>query len=428
MTASALAVITAAVQSTKSLYGAVSRYRGRDKTLGRLQDELQDLTKILESLARVIDEEITMLELLQSPIDRCSRVCREFEESMESFWRKSKTSIRDWTKMEFMRGDINEFIEMISGYKSTISVGLGTVNMFVTLPNSRGFANVSPRHAAKISQDVLKQYNEMIQDTVYNLELHLQRIDEKVERFNINSAGSSDLTVDLNDEREVTKQCLRVCEDARHCIESIGIREFSLLQDRSQNNAEDDGDKRFQAQLLTRQALDENRDSFSLIISQLRNRLESLILKNDPSDEKERARLQEDINSSKQCLEVCRVASEVSNQKTYRIGEVIAEGDSDQVVVTTLADLFDIKRAVSQGNSAQLVGSMTDEALRHLTERRYSSRFGSHTQKSAPAGSSTSDLPSINKTKNQPTGLCPRNKPWRAICGVERKIWQTELE
>lgn len=131
ITASALAVITAAVQSTKSLYDAVSRYRGRDKTLGRLQDELQDLTKILDALKQVVDAEASMLELLHGPIDRCSKICGEFEESMESFWRKSKTGIRDWAKMEFMRGDINEFIDIISGYKSTISVGLGTINMFV---------------------------------------------------------------------------------------------------------------------------------------------------------------------------------------------------------------------------------------------------------------------------------------------------------
>lgn len=55
---------------------------------------------------------------------------------------------------------------------------------------------------------------------------------------------------------------------------------------------------------------------------------------------------------------------------------MIADGDSDQVVVTTLADLFDVKKAVSKGNSAQLIGSMTEEALRHLTDKRYSSRFG----------------------------------------------------
>jgi DNA repair ATPase RecN len=134
ITASALAVITAAVQSTKSLYDAVSRYRGRDKTLGRLQDELQDLAKILDALKQVVDAEASMLELLHGPIERCSKMCHEFEQSMESFWRKSKTGIRDWAKMEFMRGDINEFIDIISGYKSTISVGLGTINMFVKSP------------------------------------------------------------------------------------------------------------------------------------------------------------------------------------------------------------------------------------------------------------------------------------------------------
>lgn len=131
ITASALAVIAAAVQSTKSLCDAVSRYRGRDKTLGRLQDELQDLMKILEALKQAVDAETSMLELLHGPIDRCSKICREFEQSMDSFRQKSKTGIRDWAKMEFMRGDINEFIDIISGYKSTISVGLGTINMFV---------------------------------------------------------------------------------------------------------------------------------------------------------------------------------------------------------------------------------------------------------------------------------------------------------
>lgn len=82
--------------------------------------------------------------------------------------------------------------------------------------------------------------------------------------------------------------------------------------------------------------------------------------------------------TSKKCLEVCRVASEVSNRKEYRDGEVIADGESDQVVVNTLAGIFDVKKVSSLGNSAQLVGSMTEEALRDLTEKRkrYNGRFG----------------------------------------------------
>jgi DNA repair ATPase RecN len=133
VTASALTVITAAIQSTKSLYETVRRFNDRDKTLRRLQDELQDLTNILNSLAQATNAEASMLALLQGPIDRCSKVCREFEQSMKAFNGKLKIGFRDWTKLEFMRGDINEFIDTIAGYKSTISVGLGTITMFVAV-------------------------------------------------------------------------------------------------------------------------------------------------------------------------------------------------------------------------------------------------------------------------------------------------------
>ena len=44
---------------------------------------------------------------------------------------KTKTSLKDWIKMEFMRDDNHEFIDVLSSYKSTISVGFGTLTMFV---------------------------------------------------------------------------------------------------------------------------------------------------------------------------------------------------------------------------------------------------------------------------------------------------------
>jgi hypothetical protein len=133
-TASLLAVTTAAVQSTKSLYEAVKRFKDRNKTLRRLENELVDLTNILGSLTQLANAEQSMFILLQGPVERCSLVCREFEQSMEVFKKKTNTGFRDWTKMEFMRGDINEFIDTIAGYKSTISVALGTITMLVALP------------------------------------------------------------------------------------------------------------------------------------------------------------------------------------------------------------------------------------------------------------------------------------------------------
>jgi len=231
----------------------------------------------------------------------------------------------------------------------------------------------------------------MIQDTAYNLEFHLRRIDEKMTLLNIESTDSSVISIDLKDERAVTKQCLRICEDARSYIESLSKRESYLLQEAPQNAAEA---KFFEAQLRTGQTLDENRDAFAETINHLRKRLESLVKGEDPANDDERLRLQSDIIISKQCLDVCKMASEISRQKVYRIGEVIADGDSDQVVVTTLADLFDIKKALSKDSSAQLVGSMTEENLRYLTEKRYSSRFGALVDNSDPteAGAPNSPL------------------------------------
>lgn len=262
------------------------------------------------------------------------------------------------------------------------------------------------RHTTKVSQQVLQEYNEMVQDTAYNLEIHLQRIDEIMERLPTESSNTSDITIDLRDEKEVTKQCLRVCEDAKSYIESLTNRESSLLQEAPQNapqtGAEDYTQQFFEAQLLTRQALDKNRDNFAEIISHLQERLKSQIMNGDPKDDGERLRLQEDINISKQCLEVCKIASEVSRQKIYRVGEAVADGDSDQVVVTTLADLFDVKKALSKGRSAQLVGSMTDDSLRHVADKRYDSRFGAvvgDSDHSDPAKASTTNSHSVLETQ-----------------------------
>jgi hypothetical protein len=132
ITASVLAIATAAVQSVKSLNDTVSRYKGRDKTLQRLQNELEDVSGILDSLKEAIIAEVSISTLLKGPVGRCSEVCQEFEQSMLSFGEKTKTGFRDWAKLEFMRGDINEFIDTISGYKSTIAVGLGIITLYVT--------------------------------------------------------------------------------------------------------------------------------------------------------------------------------------------------------------------------------------------------------------------------------------------------------
>lgn len=230
----------------------------------------------------------------------------------------------------------------------------------------------------------------MIEDTVYSLEVHLQRIDEKIGLPATETTNTFDTSIDLKDERAVTKQCLLICEDAKSYIESLTDREPFLQQETGPECPTDD-QSRFDAHMLTRKVLDENRDRFAALIGRLQGRLESSAPDRTSGDDNERTRLQEDIDNYKQCLEVCKRASdEVYRRKIHNVGEAIADGDSDQVVVTTLADLFDVKKALSRGRSAQLIGSMTDESLRQLSKDRYGSRFRTLANAEADAATSHS--------------------------------------
>ena len=75
--------------------------------------------------------ETSVLAFLEGPTDRYSQACCEFEQSIKVFSGKSKMDFRDWAKIQFMRDNINEFIDIIAVYKSTILVCLDSINMLV---------------------------------------------------------------------------------------------------------------------------------------------------------------------------------------------------------------------------------------------------------------------------------------------------------
>merc|ERR1712000_66421 len=123
--------------------------------MGRLLDEIGDAENILFALKQLLQADISMAALLRRPIERCSEVCGEFEKAMEQFSKKSKTGFLDWTKMEFMRGDINQFMDTVAGYKATISVGLGLLTMRI----------------AKLSHQALEEYDDLVKNTICDLRL-----------------------------------------------------------------------------------------------------------------------------------------------------------------------------------------------------------------------------------------------------------------
>ncbi|KAF7920156.1 uncharacterized protein EAE97_011497 [Botrytis byssoidea] len=358
---SVLTVIAATIATIKTLNETVGRYKGRDKTLARLQGGLNDLISILESLKKAATDDSPILALLKGPVSRCAQVSREFEAAMKTFDTKSKLGLKDWAKMEFMRGDINEFIDTLADYKSTITIGLGTVNM----------------HTSRLTQQVFEEYGEMVKDTAYNLEIRLQRIDEKMAVLSsCHPTLLEDPSIDLQDEKAVTVQCLRICERATSYIQSLQDEQPTLQRESLGKNA---GDilRQFEAQLLTQKTLTENRDKLAETICRLQEHLNSVAFNRDDDRKNDTLQLKEEIEFSKQCLEVCKEATnQVSAQKIHVIGEVVADGDCDQVVVTAIADLFHVGAVKAQGRSMQMVGSMPADTLREMSKDRYSSRFG----------------------------------------------------
>ena len=247
----------------------------------------------------------------------------------------------------------------------------------IFMPILGAFAHLSFRHTSRLTQQVVGEYSEMIKDTAYNLEIRLQRIDEKITNLAADRQTLlEDSSIDLQDEKAVTVQCLRICERASSYIKSLQDEQPALQTEAPHKGAEYVLEQ-FEAQLLTQKSLNENRDNLLETIGRLRGRLESMASNADPDDESEMLRLQEEINIQKQCLEVCKQASaQVSSQKIHIIGEVIADDDCDQVVVTTLADLFSVGKVKAMNRSAQLVGSMQADVLRDISKDRYGSRFG----------------------------------------------------
>lgn len=216
----------------------------------------------------------------------------------------------------------------------------------------------------------------MIKDTAYNLEIRLQRVEESLSTDST-SAGTS---VDLQDEREVTRQCLRICQDAQSYLKSLQDGQAFLSREATSGRA-NTIQSEFDAELLTTQTLNESRRKFIQTISHLQERLASATANQGAERDHQMAQLREDISISKQCLEVCQTATVQvhHHRKIYTVGEVAANDDTDQVVVTTLADLFDVRKVLANNRSAQLVGSMAEETLQQVSKDRYSSRFGAVT-------------------------------------------------
>lgn len=129
-----LALAAFAFQSSKSLYEVVESFHSNQRTIRDLKEELQALDEVLQSLHETATTADTDLTALKLPLLRCGKACKEFEVVIVKCTAHSggpRTSFRDWAKLIYMGDDIVGFKNMLSGYKSTITIALGDANMQV---------------------------------------------------------------------------------------------------------------------------------------------------------------------------------------------------------------------------------------------------------------------------------------------------------
>ena len=231
----------------------------------------------------------------------------------------------------------------------------------------------------------------MIENTTSDLQEHLENIDRTLE--SIQSQGHLNTPEDaadrqgIQEEKESTQQCLVICAKVSMHIEEFRSRVFENIStptNGKQGPVTTLGNL-VSASLTTNHALKECKETINdasnkleMHLQTMENRLRSLrsgSRKIPDADEEEI--IQDERDSTKQCLAICAQASEQANaDRTNVFEDVTMAEDGHQVIVSTIGDLILAKRVSAGARSTQWMGQMSDDSLQQLTKALGQSAMG----------------------------------------------------
>lgn len=125
----ALASVT--LKSSVALYTTIKNYEHHPKRVRDLIEELEALSNVLHTLMQTADA-VANLVILEVPLKRCGLACTKFEQELAKCLARSGgdcKTFRGWTRLRYMGDDIDEFRQMLAGYKSTISIALAMLSL-----------------------------------------------------------------------------------------------------------------------------------------------------------------------------------------------------------------------------------------------------------------------------------------------------------
>ncbi|PGH21291.1 hypothetical protein AJ80_03341 [Polytolypa hystricis UAMH7299] len=366
ISASVVTLAALAFQASKSLYQAVESFKSSKRTIRELRLELGGLLQALDALKEAATDNEAELAALKLPLARCSKICKEFEVVINRCVSRSggdRTSFRDWAKLQYAGGDIENLRIILGGYKSTISIVLGGAT----------FRRVA------VTASVLNEYQQMIADTTSDLRDHLEVMDEKLEALQSGSNhapnANTNLLEEIREEKESTEQCLKACGQVSECIDKV--QQQLLPHDspsRPVNNSR-------QAHKYTERILTDFKGRLTTNSAELKDRLKELdnrfhAITNhgaEMSDEDaaELKLIQEQKESLTQCLEICTGANDTVEKARINVFEDVVSGDNSyQLVVSTIGDLMAGKHIITGSDSVQGLGQMSDDTVQQLIHGR----------------------------------------------------------
>ncbi|KAL3291013.1 hypothetical protein RB213_005164, partial [Colletotrichum asianum] len=358
--ASALvAIVTATIQTSQTLYDTIQSFRSHQRTVQQLLNELSALKEVLHSLeTHVQGGDDANLASLKTPLLQCRRACADFDTLMiecSKYSGRPRTSFRGWVKVRYMESDIHGFTSMLAGYKSTIAIALGDANL----------------RSATVTIQLLAEYKEMIHSTTQDLEDHLEDINDKLSRLASNDTPSFQAVTTnidrIQNERDSTEVCLQICAKVQAHIDTMRLQPILGSPPFQEVSCQDLG----HATVITLSTLDQCKQMISDNMSELhrhqdenKRRLARRASEISLPTETDIQSLKKELDSTKECLAICSAASHRAVKGIHVLEDMSTGHDGQQLFVSTLGDLFNVKGASTGDRGIQFVGSVSEKALR----------------------------------------------------------------
>ncbi|TLD07959.1 hypothetical protein PspLS_12139 [Pyricularia sp. CBS 133598] len=345
-----VALVTFALQSSVTLHRTIRRLRSQEKDARALKDELADLTSVLETLLETIEGHPNIdFGSLALPLQRCGKTCQEYGELIAKCTRhstSSRASLRDWITQRYLQGDINDFRNMLSGYKSTINIALANANI--------RFAAITPQ--------VLEDYKDLILDTTLDLKEHLESLEEKVGDLQKSIPQDDEAEwAALSEEKESTEQGLKLCAQLSAQIEQF----MSLSAENPQFSGRPSAHKHIKSGLGPVGA---SLQSLLLILqkheSSIKQQMEALRVSGLHGDVTAQIEsLEETKTAIRQCIHVVSDADETVREERRNVfADITMADDSYAFSVSTVGDLVTARGFHLSGRARHVGGQISDES------------------------------------------------------------------